>query len=107
MISDKHIFYLLKIVKGSKPLDSLVKIGFQYVQIVQLVDSAVEKGFLALEETNSEIILTKEGENELKRLSEKINYNVKSALVIEDDSVKIKTIDKNSVYIPNIENLEL
>ena len=89
-----YIRILLNLVKKDRDIDSLLMRGLTYSDIADIIDYAVEIGFI--EFVDDRLLLTDDG---FKKLNESSGFGYKG-WILPDDRSKIDNISKYDVFLP-------
>ncbi|WP_207427085.1 hypothetical protein [Pedobacter sp. SYSU D00535] len=94
---------LLKLVKHNGNIQPIIKMGFEYSQIVGFINELLAEGALA--KINNKYELTEAGEQEINTLNKELK-RLNSAQWIEPATeFRITKIDKNDVFLPDQDEL--
>lgn len=95
--------FLLKIVKFNGNVSPLVKMGYEYAQIVQLLDELINEGLLM--KSNNKIKPTESGLLEIEKLNKDLNRRDSSIWIEPDTASRVAKISKNDVFLPDQDEL--
>lgn len=90
--------FLLKIVKFNGNLTPLLKRGYEYSQIFQLLDELIAEGLL--EKNNNRIAITDIGLREIDKLNKHLERRDSSSWIEPESASRISKINKNDVFLP-------
>ena len=93
-----YLRLLLQIVKHNGSLESLVEQGLIYTQIVQLIEEAVENGYLC--EEKSKLIVTDKGDKVIQRIRKQLREDGLTQWISPKYEEKIDKLKKDDIYIP-------
>lgn len=93
---------LLKIIKYSGDINPLIKLGYEYSQIINLIAIEVDEG--NAQYLNGELFITEKGNMLISNLINNRKQGSESWIEPEIES-KISKIDKNFIYLPNKKDL--
>lgn len=95
-VAESHIILLLQLIYAGADVDALLERGLEFSQIAEMISSLIEEEFI--EETNSELKVTKLG---LERITKGIKkLNIKGGWISPLDQYRIEKLDKEDVYLP-------
>ena len=95
--------FLLKIVKFNGNLTPLVKMGYEYSQIIQLLDELIADGLLP--KPNNKVMATETGLLEIDNLNKQLSRRDSSLWIEPDTASRITKINKNDVFLPDQDEL--
>mgnify|MGYP003582535520 CR=1 FL=1 len=95
--------FLLKIVKFNGNLTPLVKMGYEYSQIIQLLDELIADGLLT--KANNKVMATETGLLEIDNLNKQLSRRDSSLWIEPDTASRITKINKNDVFLPDQDEL--
>jgi len=94
---------LLKLVRYNGNLSPLIKLGYEYSQIIHFINLLIKDNLLL--KTGNKIIVTGLGISEIEILNKKLE-RTESAIWIEPDiGSKVSQIDVNDVFLPDQDEL--
>jgi len=91
--------FLLKIGKYNGDVTPLIKMGYEYVQIIQLIDQLIAEGHLIKEK--SKVQLTEKGLSEIDALNKSLNRRNSAKWIEPDNASRVAKINKNDVFLPD------
>ena len=95
--------FLLKIGKYNGDVSPLIKMGYEYAQIIQLIDELIGEGLLVKDKFKH--TLTGSGEAEIDRLNQLLDRRNSAVWIEPDNSSKVAKIDINDIFLPNQDEL--
>lgn len=102
-MNDSVRLLLLKILKFNGDLTALVKIGYSYVQILNLIRVETEEG--NIQKNNGVLVITSKGNNLIDELSSKLRDVNKNLWIEPEIASKIPRIDTDFLYLPHRDEL--
>lgn len=95
---DKRINLLLGVLELDSSLEPLVRRGFEYHQIIRLIDEAQKAGLVESDENGTR--LTSRGADRVMSLRRKRPSGGPDSWIAERDDVTIAKADRWEVYLP-------
>lgn len=102
-MNEKHLYLALLKIKNNTNINELTHEGLDFSDISNLLKKIIQLNFI--EETDSELILSKEGISrflELEKIYKKTNKN---DWIKKDEKNIIKKITKNDIFVPSSKEL--
>ena len=103
-MNNKVKIKILKIISNSGNITELIKDGYTYGQIADMVNLLLDKGYLNETEEES-VIVTKTGHKWLENIYDENKLKGSAKWILEEEKSKIKQLGKNEVYLPNKDEL--
>ncbi len=104
-MKEYNLFLLLNIIRKGKSLTQLLEQGLTFKQIAELTQWAIQEKLITKGSENIE--LTKIGEETLIKLESYFKKTDKEKWIKEETKSRIEKLDKNFIYLPDPENLNL
>lgn len=97
-------FYLLKILNHDGNIEPLIELGYDYLEVIQLVNDIMTQGYAS---TNNDgvIKVTNEGKAKIKSLEKVLNKENQSKWIEPEYKSKITPLKRNEIYVPFLEEL--
>ncbi|PVV55983.1 hypothetical protein [Chryseobacterium sp. HMWF035] len=102
-MKNKHIYLLLEIIKNNGNVKRLTHEGLRFSEIADLTSKVIADNYAEYIEDN--IVLTEIGTQFLSTLTEDFKERDKNNWIIKENKSKIKKIDKDFIYLPNLKEL--
>ena len=99
MENNNVLLILLRIIKYDGSLDPLTGLGYEYVQIVQLLKDLEAKRFVKKE--NGVLTLTDLGNNKLEELIKKLGKKNAEMWIEPEIHSRVMKLDEDDVYLPS------
>jgi len=90
---------LLKLVKFNGNISPLIKMGYQYTQVIDFFNILAEEG--KLEKHENKLKITESGIQEINDLSKKLNRSNSGVWIEPAIESKIPQFDKNDIFLPD------
>lgn len=90
---------LLKIVKYNGDVSPLIKLGYEYAQVMDFLNLLLKENLLSRE--GYQLNITKVGLNEIEVLNKKFKRKDASKWIEPDLSSRISKIDKTEIFLPD------
>jgi hypothetical protein len=94
---------LLKLIKSNGNVSPLIKSGYEYAQIIQLIDSLVEDG--KIQRNSSKLDITENGLLEIEHLNRLLKRTNSSLWIEPAYANRISKLEKNDVFLPDQNDL--
>lgn len=98
-MNEQRVFEVLLLVKSSTPVSSLTRRGYQFHQIFQWVEEALEAGLI--EFVNEQLVLTEGGYAFIRNAQDSYPKKSKPDWLTVLKMVKLDSRDVQKIYLPN------
>lgn len=100
MIKDEFLILLLLIIKTNGKIDSLLKKGLQYSQIVEYLNYAIDNKYAIIDDSGH-MHITDEGLGKLKSLNNKYKRYHQDSWISPLDQYRLEKMNKFDIYLPD------
>lgn len=90
---------LLKIIKFNGDISPLIKLGYQYSQIIDSIKNEISEG--NAERKNGMLLITEKGNSLIEDISKKMNRKDSNKWIEPEIESKIPKIPINFIFLPN------
>jgi hypothetical protein len=90
---------LLKILKFNGDISPLIKLGYQYSQIIDSIKNEIAEG--NAERKNGMLIITEKGNSVIEDISKKLNRKDSNKWIEPEVESRIPKIPINFIFLPN------
>jgi hypothetical protein len=94
---------ILKIIKFSGDINPLIKMGYEYAQIANLIKNEIDSGHA--ERHSGELVITAKGNIKIEELNKGFKRKDASVWIEPEHESKISRISVDDIYLPNQEDL--
>ena len=102
--SERHIYYLLKVIKNNSSIRQLIREGLSFSKIGKLISKSLDLEYII--NSDNKISLSELGLTKLEELHIKYKKINKNEWITEDVKNKIPRIDKNFIFLPRQDELD-
>lgn len=99
MIKEEYLIVLLQIIKANGRIDSLLKKGLEYSQIVVYLQCAIDSKYAKID--NGILSITDEGLNKLASLNIRYNRYRQNSWISPLEQYRIEKLNKFDIYLPD------
>lgn len=97
-MNEKEIYLLLNAIKKNTDIKRLVREGLSYTSIAKLTKEAIYQDYVKYKD--EKISLSDKGEQYYEQIKDNYKRTNKDEWIEKDFDSQVKTIDKNSIFLP-------